>query len=183
MALWSVRASQAKDLPPRVKAFLSHHEREEQAHLRAFETMLGTRSIERDVPPKVPSQWAALAVHLYGYETLGLEFAKRLVLLRPDLVSVLHDEERHVGFLEREIRQILAKDQASAETARRSTRSWWRKVPNTVRRYLKDEAFTPIRQELQTAILLALRKRLCGIRLLESAAHHGDVSHQSTGRA
>ena len=37
-------------------------------------------------------------MHLYGYEALGLEFARLLVGLRPDLTSILEDEEVHVGF-------------------------------------------------------------------------------------
>ena len=75
MAMWSVRAAQASDVPAHVVTFLRRHETEEQAHLKQFESMLGVQSWEKPSLPRVPRQWEALAVHLYGYETLGLEFA------------------------------------------------------------------------------------------------------------
>ena len=108
MALWSVRASQLAHVPLHVLAFLRRHEAEEQAHLKQFESMLGATSSGKQVLPRVPRQWESLAVHLFGYETLGLEFAKLLVTLRPDLSNILKDEERHVAFFERESHRLLA---------------------------------------------------------------------------
>ena len=107
MALWAVRSAQAQDVPPGVLQFLRRHEEEESQHLKQFELLLGTSSHGKTVLPRMPSQWRVLAVHLYGYETLGLEFARLLIGLRPDLISILEDEEVHVGFFEHEIRAIL----------------------------------------------------------------------------
>ena len=82
MALWAVRAAQAQDVPPGVLQFLRRHEEEEAQHLKQFELLLGTTSHGKTSLPRVPDQWRVLAVHLYGYETLGLEFARLLVGLR-----------------------------------------------------------------------------------------------------
>ena len=107
MALWAVRSAQAQDVPRAVLQFLRRHEEEEAQHLKQFELLLGTRSHGKTVLPRMPNQWRILAVHLYGYEALGLEFARLLVGLRPDLASILEDEEVHVGFFEHEVRAIL----------------------------------------------------------------------------
>src|SRR5947207_1670457 len=103
MALWLVRGAQAQDVPPVALRFLRRHEEEEARHLQQFEQLLGTPSHGRSAPPRVPSRWCVLAVHLYGYEALGLEFARLLVVVRPDLSSILKDEEVHVGFFENEV--------------------------------------------------------------------------------
>src|SRR5688572_23316159 len=84
MALRLVRSAQAKDVPPGVLLFLRRHEEEESRHLRQFEQLLGTTSTASTALPRVPSQWWVLAVHLFGYEALGLEFAKLLAAVRPD---------------------------------------------------------------------------------------------------
>ena len=49
----------------------------------------------------MPSQWEMLAVLLFGYEALGLEFATLLAGIRPDLSDILEDEQVHVGFFGR----------------------------------------------------------------------------------
>src|SRR5262245_8816750 len=115
MALWSVRAAQAKDVPPGVLEFLRRHEEDEAEHLREFEARLGVVSHRREKLPRVPSQWWALVIHLYGYETLGLEFAKLLVQVQPNLRSILDDEEVHVGFFEDEVRKVLEGGGIAAE--------------------------------------------------------------------
>lgn len=169
MALRSVRSAQARDVPPHVLAFLRRHEEDEQAHLRRFETLLGASSWDRVAPPKVPSQWWALAVHLYGYEALGLEFAKLLAGVRPDLASILADEEAHVGFFEREIRAILAGGDGMAQGARTAARAWWKRLPRTVDRYLGDESLAPYRADLRRVILDSIARRLRRLGLLEGA--------------
>ena len=91
-----------------VYAFLRKHEEDEQQHLAQFETLIGRQPRERERLPSVPRQWPALAVQLYGYESLGLEFATLLVTVRPDLVSIREDELVHVEFFAQEIHRILA---------------------------------------------------------------------------
>lgn len=159
MALWAVRSAQRQDVPPNVQVFLRRHEQDEQDHLKQFELMLGHRSHGRDRLPAVPRQWPALAVQLYGYEALGLEFAKLLAAIRPDLASILEDEETHVGFFEREIRKILVGDTATADQAKISARAWWRKLPKTVDRYLDAETLHPFKTELRHIILSAIEQR------------------------
>src|SRR5574340_649784 len=88
MALWAVRAAQTQNLPRHVQTFLQRHETDEQEHLHRFESMLGTISQRPPALPSVPSQWEALAVHLFGYESLGLEFARLLATIRPDLSEI-----------------------------------------------------------------------------------------------
>jgi len=105
-------------VPPNVQTFLKQHEADELDHLKQFETMLGHQSRGREVLPTVPQQWPALAVLLFGYEALGLEFAKLLIGLRPDMASIVEDEETHVGFFERELRKILENDAVGAKQAR-----------------------------------------------------------------
>ena len=164
MALWLVRAAQTKDIPPRVLRFLRRHEEEEIEHLRRFEQMLGIDS-SRAAPPRAPDLWGVLAVHLYGYETLGLEFAKLLVDVRPDLASILSDEEGHVMFFENEVRNILLEDGSLAERSREAARSWRRRLPRTVDRYLRDESLALFRDDLRRSILDAIDNRFALIRL------------------
>lgn len=166
MALWTVRSSQLQDVPPNVLTFLRRHEEEERDHLAQFESLLGRRSHERERLPSVPRQWPALAVHLFGYEALGLEFALLLADMRPDLSSILEDERAHVGFFEREIKIILSANQTTAAQARTSSRAWWRKLPRTLDRYLEHETLEPFRQELAGRILSAIERQLIDTGLL-----------------
>jgi len=167
MALWSVRSAQAKEVPPGVLQFLRRHEEEEAQHLKEFEARLGVRSHSREKLPRVPSQWWALVIHLYGYETLGLEFAKLLVQVQPDLQSILDDEEVHVGFFEEEVRKVLAEGDTAAEGAKASAKAWWRRLPPTVDRYLEGESLMPFRMELRQLILDAIRARFAHVGLLD----------------
>ena len=114
----------------------------------------------------MPSQWRVLAVHLYGYETLGLEFARLLVCLRPDLTSILEDEEVHVGFFEDEVRAILVHGGSAADGARQSAQAWRRRLPRTVDRYLHDESLAPFRNELRQHILNVIDARFLAVGLL-----------------
>lgn len=164
-ALRSVRAAQAQEVPPHVRTFLQRHEQDEQDHLRRFEAMLGTSLMEKAALPRVPSQWASLAVHLYGYEALGLEFAKLLVSLRPDLASILRDEELHVGFFQRELEKILGGGEGLAAAARASARAWRRRLPLTLDRYLSDEALLPYRDDLRRVILGSIEHRFLDLGL------------------
>lgn len=167
MALWSVRSAQAKEVPPGVLQFLRRHEEEEAQHLKEFEARLGVRSHSRERLPRVPSQWWALVIHLYGYETLGLEFAKLLIQIRPDLQSILNDEEVHVGFFEEEVRKVLAEGGTAAEGAKASAKAWWRRLPPTVDRYLEGESLMPFRMELRQLILDSIRARFAHVGLLD----------------
>ena len=153
MALCAVRSAQAQEVPPGVLQFLRRHEEEEAQHLKQFELLLGTSSHGKTALPRMPSQWRVLAVHLYGYETLGLEFARLLVGLRPDLISILKDEEVHVGFFEDEVRTILAQGGPVADGARQAAQAWRRRLPRTVDRYLHDESLARFQAELRRHIL------------------------------
>lgn len=166
MALWAVRAAQTRDLPRHVQTFLQHHETDEQDHLRRFEAMLDSTSQRPPALPSVPSQWEALAVHLFGYEALGLEFAKLLATIRPDLSEILDDELVHVGFFEKELSLILAGGETRADRARDTARTWWKKLPRTLDRYLRDESLAPYRTELRRHILLAIENRFTALGLL-----------------
>jgi len=166
MALWAVRSAQVQNVPPGVLQFLRRHEEEEAAHLKQFELLLGTNSHGKPTLPRVPSQWNVLAVHLFGYETLGLEFARLLVNLRPDLTSVMEDEEVHVRFFEHEVRSIVALDGSAAEGARRAAVAWRRRLPRTVNRYLHDESLAPFRDELRRHILEVVDERFQMVGLL-----------------
>jgi hypothetical protein len=168
MALWAVRASQLQDVPANVRTFLRRHEADELKHLAQFEMLLGHRSSEREHLPTVPRQWPALAVQLFGYESLGLEFALLLVEVRPELSSILDDERRHVGFFEREIGKILSGDRAMAVQAKTSAGAWWRKLPRTLERYLGDPVFDPFRPALTSGILTAIQRRLVQTELLDT---------------
>jgi hypothetical protein len=165
MAMRSVRAAQASEVPPHAATFLRRHEAEEEAHLKQFESMLGVRSWDKTILPRVPRQWEALAVHLYGYEVLGLEFAKMLVGVRPDLAGILEDEKTHVGFFEQELRQMLASGGPAASAVRQSARAWWKKLARTLDRYLGDGNLAPYRDRLRATILAAVRERFAGIGL------------------
>src|SRR5512146_67294 len=167
MALWSVKAAQAKDVPPGVLQFLRRHEEEEAEHLKEFESRLGVQSHAREKLPRVPSQWWALVIHLYGYETLGLEFAKLLVQVQPELQAVREDEEVHGGFFEEEVRKVLEQGGASAEGARQSATAWWRRLPPTVDRYLEGESLGPFRAGLRQLILQSIRARCVDVGLLD----------------
>lgn len=166
MALWSVRAGQTRAVPAHVLAFLRRHEAEEEQHLRLFETILDTKARERTDLPRVPAHWPALAVHLFGYEALGLEFARLLVSLRQDLRSIVEEEERHVAFFEREVRVILGGEARQAEEARRFARTWWRRIPRTVDRYLQGDELSAYRVDLRRSILTMLERRIAAIGLL-----------------
>ncbi len=167
MALWAVRAAQLRDVPANVLAFLKQHEADEEEHLKHFETLVGYQSWGREVLPTVPQQWSALAVLLFGYEALGLEFAKLLVGLRPDMQSIVDDEETHVAFFEHEIRKLLAAGGVESDQARISARSWWKKLPRTIERYLQDESLNPCREEVAFAMRSAIQRRFTETGLLE----------------
>jgi len=153
MALWAVRSAKAKDVPEGVLSFLLRHEEEEAKHLKEFETRLGVQSHAREKLPRMPSQWWALVIQLFGYEALGLEFAKLLVQVQPDLMSILEDE--------------LVQGGPAAEGARESAKAWWRRLPPTVERYLEGAALEPYRPELRERILTAIQVRFSGVGLLD----------------
>ncbi|WP_447972020.1 hypothetical protein [Nitrospira sp. Kam-Ns4a] len=180
MALRAVRSAQTRPVPPRVREFLKRHEEDEQDHLRRFETLLGARSRHEPILPRVPVQWWALAVHLYGYEALGLEFARLLTATRPDLAAILEDEELHVGFFEREVRRMLQDGGGTARGARTFARAWWRRLPRTVDRYLRDESLTPYRERLRRVILESIRGRFAAVRLLDESGPNGGPSGAGT---
>lgn len=159
MALWTVRSARSQDVPPNIYTFLRKHEEDEQQHLAQFEAMIGRQPRERERLPAVPRQWPVLAVQLYGYEALGLEFATLLVMLRPDLASIREDELNHVAFFEHEILRILGEETVAAEQARVSACAWWRKLPRTVDRYLDAAVLDPYRHALAEQILAALERR------------------------
>lgn len=166
MALWAVRAAQTRNLPRHVQTFLQRHETDEQDHLRRFEAMLDRTSQRPPALPSVPSQWEALAVHLFGYEALGLEFARLLATIRPDLSEILDDELVHVGFFEKELSLILAGGETRADRTRDTARVWWKKLPRTLDRYLRDESLAPYRTELRRHILSAIDMRFTALGLL-----------------
>lgn len=168
MILWTVRAAQTKNVPPEVLQFLQRHEQEESEHLQHFESLLGISSHRQKSLPRVPSQWWALSVQLYGYEALGLEFAKLLVAARPDMSDIVTDEESHVAFFEEQVRGILAAGGPPAEGARQSARGWRRRLPPTVDRYLEDPTLTPFRNELRQSILDAIDERFASVGLIAS---------------
>jgi hypothetical protein len=169
MALWAVRAAKAKDVPCGVLSFLLRHEEEEAKHLKEFETRLGVQSHVRSKLPRMPSQWWALVVHLFGYETLGLEFAKLLVQVQPDLRSILEDEHVHVDFFEGEVKKVLVQGGPAAEGARESAKAWWRRLPSTLDRYLEGDSLEPYRPELRQRILAAIYLRFSQVSLLDDA--------------
>ena len=163
--MYAVRSAQ-DGAPPRVLEFLRRHDTEEQEHLRLFETLMGHRALERSALPRLPKQWHARAVHLLGYEILGLEFAKLLAPLRPDLAHILADEEAHVGFFEGEVRTLLATGRGPAVGAREYARAWIRRLPKTLDRYLRGEELDPFREGLREDILGAVEARFRGLGLV-----------------
>ncbi len=176
MALWAVRSAQAQDVPPGVLQFLRRHEEEEAQHLKQFEQLLGMSSHGKTALPRMPNQWRVLAVHLYGYETLGLEFARLLVRLRPDLSSILEDEEVHVEFFENGVRAILIHGGRAADGARQAAQAWRRRLPRTIDRYLHDECLAPFREEIQQHILDVIDARFLAVGLLVRTGEHGVAS-------
>lgn len=164
MAMWAVRAAQAGDVPPGALAFLKKHEEEEAEHLAKFEAELGVRPREKTLLPRVPKQWHALSVQLYGYESLGLEFAKLLAEVRPDLAHILEDEKTHVGFFEREVKKVLDAGGRSAVEAREFAKSWFRRLPKTVERYVSG--LGERRDVLHREILGAVEARFKDVGLL-----------------
>ena len=168
MALWAVRSAQLQQVPPHVLRFLRKHEEDEETHLKQFESLLKHASHQRDRLPAVPRQWPALAVQLYGYESLGLEFARLLSTMRPDLASILADEEIHVGFFEQEVGKLLHGDAAAGDHARVSANAWWRKLPKTLDRYLDGPALGPFKERLRPFILGTIEQRFVSAGLLES---------------
>ncbi len=166
--MWAVRSAQA-DTPPHALAFLKRHEEEEREHLRIFEGLTGERAREKTVLPKLPRQWPQLAVHLYGYEALGLEFARLLSGLRPDLAHILADEEAHVRFFETEVKRMLDGGRGPANAAREYARAWMRRIPRTLERYLSGDGLEPFQEGLTGSILGALRARFSTIGLVSGA--------------
>jgi hypothetical protein len=169
MALWAVRSAKAKDVPQGVLTFLLRHEEEEAKHLKEFEARLGVQSHVRAKPPRMPSQWWALVVNLFGYEALGLEFAKLLVQVQPDLTSILEDELVHVEFFEREARKVLEAGGPASQGAKEFAKAWWRRLPPTVDRYLEGPALEPFRPELRERILTAVHMRFRRVGLLDGS--------------
>jgi len=166
--MWAVQAAQA-DTPPHALAFLKRHEEEERDHLRIFEALTGEQAREKAVLPRLPRQWHALAVHLYGYEALGLEFARLLAGLRPDLAHILADEETHVGFFETEVTRVLGAGGGPANGAREYARAWMRRIPKTLDKYLRGDGLDPYRAELAERILATIRARFSAIGLVSGA--------------
>lgn len=169
MALWAVKSAQS-GVPGHALSFLKRHEEEEREHLKIFEGLTGEQARDKAVLPKMPRQWHAMAVHLYGYEALGLEFARLLAGLRPDLAHILKDEEAHVGFFETEVKRILDGGRGPANGAREYARAWMRRIPKTLERYLRGDGLEPYQAELSERILAALRGRFTSIGLLPSGA-------------
>ena len=166
--MWAVKSAQA-DTPPHAQAFLLRHEEEEREHLRIFEGLTGEQAREKTVLPKLPRQWQQLAVHLYGYEALGLEFARLLAGMRPDLAHILADEESHVRFFETEVKRLLDGARGPANGAREYARAWMRRIPKTLERYLRGDGLEPFQAELTERILGALRSRFTAIGLPSGA--------------
>jgi hypothetical protein len=168
MAMWAVKSAQA-DVPKHALPFLQRHEEEERAHLKIFEGLTGEQAREKAMLPRMPKQWHAMAVHLYGYEALGLEFARLLAELRPDLAHILKDEEAHVGFFEAEVRRILDGGRGPANGAREYAKAWMRRIPKTLERYLRGDGLEPYQAELSSRILGAIRARFAVTGLIARA--------------
>jgi hypothetical protein len=165
MILWTIRAILKKEVPAEVMPFLRRREEEESRHLREFEDLLQISSHRKNTLPRMANQWCVLAVQIYGYESLGLEYAKLLILTRPDLSAIAKDEENHVAFYENQVRKILGEGGTKAAEARRAAQSWRRRLPHTVDRYLEDESLEPFREELRRAILDSIDGRFAAIGL------------------
>ncbi|MFO0774514.1 MAG: ferritin-like domain-containing protein [Nitrospiraceae bacterium] len=169
MAMWAVQAAQAQDLPESVLAFLRHHEADEARHLRRFEALLGVSPMTRAELPTVPNQWCALAVLLFGYEALGLEFARLLADVRPDMADIVRDEETHVGFFARQLRELLQRDERAARCARSAAQGWWKKFPKTLDRYLGDPSLADYREVLRAEMIQRLRRAFVELTLLPTS--------------
>ena len=170
MALSAVRSVQTRGVPPGVLQFLRRHEAEEAEHLRQFEILLERPPRTTMSLPRVPSQWWALAVHLLGYESLGLEFAKLLIQVRPDLIAILEDETVHVAFFEGEVKRLLAQDETTARRTQEAAQAWRRRLPSTVDRYLRSDSFASFRQEIRASMLHTIDARFAAIGLSGSSA-------------
>ena len=168
MALWAVKSAQT-DVPKHALSFLTRHEEEEREHLKIFEGLTGEQAREKTVLPKLPKQWHAMAVHLYGYEALGLEFARLLAGIRPDLAHILKDEEEHVGCFEAEVKRLLDAGKGPANGAREYARAWMRRIPRTLERYLRGDGLEPYQAELGERILASIRSRFAAIGLVSGA--------------
>ena len=166
MILRTIRAALKQNLPPDVAAFLRRHEEEEARHLRQFEELLETPSHKKNTLPRVANQWSVLAVQIYGYESLGLEYARLLVRTRPDFSAIAEDEESHVAFFESQVRRILGDGGNPAKEARRAAQALQRSLPDTVDRYLEDESLAPYRDELKRSILDSIDDRFAAVGLL-----------------
>ena len=166
MALSAVRSAQTRGVPPGVLQFLRRHEEEEAKHLRQFEMLLKRPPRTTKVLPRVPSQWWALVVHVLGYESLGLEFAKLLIQVRPDLIAILEDETVHVAFYEKEVKRLLAVDATTAQRTREAAQAWRRRLPQTIDRYLRDDSLAPFRQEICASMLNTIDARFAAIGLI-----------------
>ncbi len=173
MALSAVRSAQTRGVPPAVLQFLRRHEEEEAEHLRQFEILLERPPRTMMTLPRVPSQWWALAVQLLGYESLGLEFAKLLIQVRPDLIAILEDETVHVAFFEGEVKRLLAQDETTAQRTREAAQAWRRRLPGTVDRYLRGDSFAPFKQEIRASMLDTIDARFAAIGLSVSSATGG----------
>ena len=170
MALSAVRSAQTRGVPPGVLQFLRRHEEEEAKHLRQFEMLLKRPPRTTKVLPRVPSQWWALAVHVLGYESLGLEFAKLLIQVRPHLIAILEDETVHVAFYEKEVKRLLAEDATTAQRTREAAQAWRRRLPQTIDRYLRDDSLAPFRQEICASMLDTIDARFAAIGLIVPSA-------------
>jgi len=168
MAMWAVKSAQS-DTPGHALAFLKRHEEEERTHLKIFEGLTGETAREKSVLPKLPRQWPQLAVHLYGYEALGLEFARLLSGLRPDLAHIVTDEESHVAFFEAEVKRLVDGGKGPAAGAREYARAWMRRIPKTLDRYLRGDGLEPFQVELAERILGSIRARFSSIGLISGA--------------
>ncbi len=166
MILQTIRAALKKGVPPPdVVAFLRRHEEEEARHLRQFEDLLEMTSIRKNTLPRVANQWCVLAVQIYGYESLGLEYAKLLVHTRPDFSAIAEDEETHVAFFENQVRKILSEGGPQTTEARKAAQALRRRLPETVDRYLEAESFAPFREDLKRMILNSIDRRFAAVGL------------------
>ena len=180
MALLSVRSAQTKKVPRNVRIFLARHEADEERHLQLFEGLLAVPSFRKATLPAVPSQWPALAVHLYGYESLGLEFARLLVTVRPEFSDLLKDEEVHVGFFEQEVRKVLASFTEQASEARAYAGSWSKRLPKTIENYLRDAVWDSCRLSVRNNLLSSIHQRFSIVGLLKEVELEASPAIPST---
>ncbi len=69
---------------------------------------------------------------------------------------------------------ILAGEKPKAQQAREAAGSWWKKLPRTLDRYLRDDTLAPYRDELRPHILSAIEQRFTAIGLLPQQAAAGN---------